>query len=1374
MADNEEDCIAGDSKKPFFSASSGSYSNPREGPGFQIGPYRLLSTLGEGGYGVVYLAEQQEPIRRQVALKIVKLGMDTKQVIARFEAERQALALLDHSNIAHIYDAGTTETGRPYFVMELVKGSAITEYCDWQKLDIEERIKLFLHVCDAVQYAHQKGIIHRDIKPSNILVSIEGDRAVPKIIDFGVAKAISQPLTERTLVTEQGQFIGTPEYMSPEQADMAARDIDTRSDIYSLGTVLYELLTGVLPFDPKTFREAGVDRLRQMIREEEPKTPSTRLSSMGDLAQEIAAKRCTKVGSLSKCLHDELEWIPMKAMRKERAYRYQSAFELARDIRNYLDGAPLIAGPESVMYRIKKFLLRWRWPVAAATAIVITLIVGFVVSSILYISAEKARSREANQRNIADAERDRAVKAEQEAKKRLADLYEQQGRRYTESGDLDKALVVLSEAYNVDNQRLSVRFLLAECMRKHENPAFQKDGALIPWDKSAGAAKISAFSVSPDRTCVAFVDESLGVINIFNTTTGRLMAQLPGKAVTRLAFAPGSRHIVVRAEQDSTHHTLKVFDTRDGKEVFSTKRSNTDIDRLYESVDYALPDRGQLAKVYDSLCMSPDGDWFAFVDVVDSDGEPKPEICLWDFKSDELHRAQSQHFSSLITLMGFRPESIYGNASVLYTLDCNDLCQCWDIPTLKPAGQFYYHGESVVFGPNGKSFILFEGQEAELLDRRNNGRLILFQSTRWAGFSPDGRRIITKQNSASPYDTSGVKENFSTNLWDAEDGRHIVELTGKELQNWHFTPDSNYLITEHADAQIKVWSVGNGSLVCAIPSEDTQAVTDISPDSRWLATCSSTEPRMTHIWNIATGESFEPYEDEVWEEDFAATWLSVDTDRIFAFSHRCPKKLLRFNARGSDLITGAGLRHIGPTYQSPGQIRKLVDASIALRFENGKIRSASTEEMLRAKLAYWVMMKGRLDSESIGSLMDLAIHDIQAGELEEASELAKDLQTLEPLHDADLTQRGRNVIKQLSKAYSGRADREHRRGKYAEAITNYESALRFDPNDPLTLEDLAWLQATCPDSQLLDVREALERSKKACELTNWKHWECLSAHAVAYAAGGQFENAIDYQQQSIELLPAEQRHKWGANFQERLRLFQSNQPYNRKVFWNLPINNMIAWWKCNQTQGPNVADSSGNGLAGKLVGAAGIVEDAQRGDVLSIGIEGGHVDCGNDSAFDITDSISVVTWVKVGVFDKESQAIISKGESTWRLYRSWTTDTLTFNCDGLQGLSTPDTGVEGKTNVDDGRWHHIVGTYDGQAIALYVDGILDGSKSARGEIDTNAFPLWIGGNAARTGKRGRDWNGLIDDVRIYNRALRSDEVRELYDATKYAPADISG
>jgi serine/threonine protein kinase len=259
-------------------ASTRSFMDSEHAPVGNVGFYKLLGKLGEGGFAIVYLAEQERPVKRRVALKIIKPGMDSKQVIARFEAERQALALLDHPNVAHVYDAGTTELGRPYFAMEYVKGVPITEHCDRHKLTIEERLKLFLQVCEAVQHAHQKGIIHRDIKPSNILILFEGQRALPKVIDFGIAKAVSQPLTERTLYTEQGQLVGTPEYMSPEQAEMTSQDIDTRSDIYSLGVLLYELLTGVLPFEAEELRKGGIDYIRTVIREQESRTPSTRLS----------------------------------------------------------------------------------------------------------------------------------------------------------------------------------------------------------------------------------------------------------------------------------------------------------------------------------------------------------------------------------------------------------------------------------------------------------------------------------------------------------------------------------------------------------------------------------------------------------------------------------------------------------------------------------------------------------------------------------------------------------------------------------------------------------------------------------------------------------------------------------------------------------------------------------------------------------------------------------------------------------------------------------------------------------------------------------------------------------------------------------------
>jgi serine/threonine protein kinase/tetratricopeptide (TPR) repeat protein len=363
------------------------------------GPYRLLHCLGAGGMGEVWLAEQAPPVHRQVAVKVIKAGMDSAHVIARFGAERQALALMDHPAIATVFDGGTTAEGRPFFAMEYVKGERITDYCDRHRLSTRERLGLFLHVCEGVQHAHQKGIIHRDLKPANILVTAVDDRPVPKIIDFGVAKATGSLLTERTLLTELGALIGTPEYMSPEQAEIGGLDIDTRADVYALGVILYELLTGTLPFDPGSLRKAGLDEIRRTIREKDPPRPSTRVTRKGPASEAAARNRQTEPARLMSQLRGDLDWITMKALEKDRARRYGSAYELAADVRRHLDHQPVVAGPPSAVYRAKKFVRRHRVGVAAAAAIGV-LLVAFVVTmgvQAARIAAERDRAnREAD------------------------------------------------------------------------------------------------------------------------------------------------------------------------------------------------------------------------------------------------------------------------------------------------------------------------------------------------------------------------------------------------------------------------------------------------------------------------------------------------------------------------------------------------------------------------------------------------------------------------------------------------------------------------------------------------------------------------------------------------------------------------------------------------------------------------------------------------------------------------------------------------------------------------------------------------------------------------------------------------------------------
>ncbi|MBC8471236.1 MAG: protein kinase [Planctomycetes bacterium] len=365
-------------KGPLF-GSEIPEDNLSEAPGTIIDRYKLLEKIGEGGMAVVYMADQQEPISRKVALKIIKLGMDTKSVIARFEAERQALAMMDHPNIAKVLDAGATETGRPYFVMELVTGVSITEYCDKNNLSTKERLSLFIQVCNAVQHAHQKGIIHRDIKPTNVMVTKRDGELFPKVIDFGIAKATRQRLTEKTLFTRYAHIIGTPAYMSPEQADLSDLEVDTRSDIYSLGILLYELLTGTTPFSEEELRKAGYLEMQRMIREQEPTKPSTKLTTLGEILTDIAKRRGCTPDLLTKSIRGDLDWIVMKTLEKARDRRYDNASALALDVKHHLDNQPILARAPSTLYSLRKFLYRHRVEALAAVAL-------FIMVSILGVA----------------------------------------------------------------------------------------------------------------------------------------------------------------------------------------------------------------------------------------------------------------------------------------------------------------------------------------------------------------------------------------------------------------------------------------------------------------------------------------------------------------------------------------------------------------------------------------------------------------------------------------------------------------------------------------------------------------------------------------------------------------------------------------------------------------------------------------------------------------------------------------------------------------------------------------------------------------------------------------------------------------------------
>ena len=793
--------------------------------GTKIGRYKILSVLGEGGFGIVYLAEQKHPIRRQVALKIIKPGMDSKQVILRFKAERQALALLDHPNIARIHDAGTTDNGLPYFVMEYVKGEPITEYCDGNRLNTEQRLHLFLQVCEGIQHAHQKGLIHRDVKPSNILVTRQGEKAVPKVIDFGVAKAVNQPLTEHTLFTAQGQFIGTPEYMSPEQAELTNQDIDTRSDVFSLGVVLYELISGTLPFDSETLRGAAFDEILRIIRHEEPPRPSTKLSGLGDEAKAIAERHCTQLKTLTTQLHNELEWIPLKAIRKESSRRYQSASELADDISNYLAGNSLLAGPESAGYRLKKAIKRNRVLVTGIAAVLVVLIAGIIVSMGFAFGATKARKSEENQRIAEEQARTKAESSEKialEQRKKVERLLAKsqldRGVRLLNEGnclgllDLLDARITATEipdlrdsaarlwaiAHDLQSERL------VNLMPNSNTIAYSPDGRLLAtsigdraqlWDTGTGlphgpslqlGTYIHAIAVSPSGK-LAVTHSHLGVSKLWNTATGRQIGPTlrHGGAAVRTgsdsaswsaAFSPDSR-LLATASADGTVHLW-----------------NTETGRVHG------PTMQHYRGVW-TVAFSPDGKLLA-------SGSEDMTVRVWEVATGHLHCEPLEH-DSRVSKVVFSP-----NGKLLATSTARPTIRLWKTDTWE------LHQ------------MPFEG-----IRRLHNVDIDM-------AFSPDGNLLGT---------TSLGSTTSTAQLWDTTTGQlHCEHLSHKgRVLAVAFSPDGKLVATGSADQTVQLWDVSTAEpygppLYCQAQIRSIA----FSPDGKFLATCVA-EGGATNIWRTS-------------------------------------------------------------------------------------------------------------------------------------------------------------------------------------------------------------------------------------------------------------------------------------------------------------------------------------------------------------------------------------------------------------------------------------------------------------------------------------------------------------------------------------------
>jgi serine/threonine protein kinase/WD40 repeat protein len=570
------------------------FSAPEE-PGDRIGRYKLLEQIGEGGCGVVYLAEQQEPVRRCVALKVIKLGMDTKQVIARFEAERQALAMMDHPNISKVLDAGAAETGRPYFVMELVHGTKITDYCDQKGLSTRERLELFVQVCRAVQHAHQKGIIHRDLKPSNVLVTLQDGQPAPKIIDFGIAKATSgQQFTGQTLFTAFEQFLGTPAYMSPEQAQMTSQDIDTRSDIYSLGVLLYELLTGKTPFDSKELLRAGLDTMRRTILETEPQRPSTKLNAMAQVELvKTAGLRRTEPPRLISLVRGDLDWIVMKCLEKDRSRRYETANGLALDIQRHLRNEPVAARPPSKLYRTRKLVQRNKVALVAVMAVFVALLLGLVSSTLLFLR----ETRESKRARAAEADATERLHGSYLAQAQAGRWSKRAGRRFSGLELLAKAAAI-QPSLELRNEAIACMALTDLCqvkevgfddMNKRQFCRFDPDfKRYLVVDTNA---TIHMRRVSDDGELAKFPGYSFPFSYLEFSPNGRFIFIACGPQRDRvevrdldaqntalllkepmfrtLDFSPDSRLVAISYESEVAGHPIRIFDLSSKRQVAS-------------------------------------------------------------------------------------------------------------------------------------------------------------------------------------------------------------------------------------------------------------------------------------------------------------------------------------------------------------------------------------------------------------------------------------------------------------------------------------------------------------------------------------------------------------------------------------------------------------------------------------------------------------------------------------------------------------------------------------------------------------------------------------------------------------------------------------
>jgi WD40 repeat protein/serine/threonine protein kinase len=823
-----------------------------EQPGDSIGRYKLLEKIGEGGFGVVYVAEQREPVRRRVALKIIKLGMDTRQVVARFEAERQALAMMDHPNIAKVLDAGALENGRPYFVMELVRGVKITDFCDQAKLSTNERLGLFVLVCQAVQHAHQKGIIHRDLKPSNIMVTLHDGVPVPKVIDFGIAKATQGQLTDKTVYTQFEQFIGTPAYMSPEQAEMSGLDIDTRGDIYSLGVLLYELLTGKTPFDQKEMLKNGLDEMRRIIREQEPVRPSTRLGTMeqGQLTT-AAARRQVDPPKLLHAVRGDLDWIVMKCLEKERGRRYETANGLAMDIQRHLRNEPVVARPASKLYRFQKVVRRNKLAFAAAGAVTLALLLGLGLSIWQAARARKAEANEKAARQVAELSslqeaRQRKL-AEENARK--ASESEQTARHLLYAANLNLALLAW-EGNNIGRLRQLLDWTGWYPERGFEWYYWQEQAHLALKTLRGEGVVSAVFSPDGERIVTGNTDKTS---TVWDAATGKELLTLKGHSnyITSVAFSPEGQRIVTGSED----HTAKVWDAASGKELLTLTGHSDRVNSVAFSPDGRRIVTGSgdnTAKVWEAAggkeLLTLEGHRTPIFCVAYSPDGQRVVTGAWDGKVKVWEAASGRELftltghSSCVRSVAFSP---HGRRIVTGSED--HTARVWETATGRELLAFKGHGNqviSVAFSPDGQRIVSSSVDQTAKVWEAASGRELLTLKGQFnsVAFSPDGQRIVT-----GGWDTARV--------WDATGVREPLTLTGHGdmVNSVAFSPDGQRIVTGSFDTTAKVWEVASGKELLTLTGHSSWVRSvAFSPDGRRIVTGS--QDNTAKVWEAASGK----------------------------------------------------------------------------------------------------------------------------------------------------------------------------------------------------------------------------------------------------------------------------------------------------------------------------------------------------------------------------------------------------------------------------------------------------------------------------------------------------------------------------------------